>query len=197
MTLGQQPVTEELFRTEEEIKLIYRWVTYMYAISRVTLNSDYLNNSIGNTYNMQVTLGEKPAKYQHFEKHTSESRPKGFLLMTSFKWALSKASQRSASLCSLKGSRLNLTEPSDQRKVMLVNKKRENSFKGTQIGNCSNSFSYSSLNHKKFLRALLVIALWEPQSGKVQGQLDEHQEHRVAVSELWSDSPCHKGSKNE
>jgi hypothetical protein len=44
-------------------------------------------------------------------KLTSASRPKEFLLMTSFKCALSNASQRSASLCSLKGSRLNLTDP--------------------------------------------------------------------------------------
>ena len=46
-----------------------------------------------------------------FYFNTSASRPKEFLLTTSFICALSKASQRSASLCSLNGSRFNRTVP--------------------------------------------------------------------------------------
>uniref|UniRef100_A0A7C9CNJ3 Uncharacterized protein n=1 Tax=Opuntia streptacantha TaxID=393608 RepID=A0A7C9CNJ3_OPUST len=48
---------------------------------------------------------------------TSVSNPNGFLLTTSFKWALSRASHKSASLCSLKGSRLNLIVPENKTGV--------------------------------------------------------------------------------
>lgn len=64
---------------------------------------------------------------------TSASRPKAFLLMTSFKCARSKASQRSASLCSPKGSRLKRTVPKQKEGNLSKCQREEMVYKYLQI----------------------------------------------------------------
>lgn len=58
----------------------------------------------------------KLASVKQIWAYTSAFSPKEFLLIASFRYALSKASQRSASLCSPKGSRLNLTVPEQKKR---------------------------------------------------------------------------------
>jgi len=67
----------------------------------------------------QYSLTEIPLA-KHLFAFTSASSPKEFLRITSFKCALSRASQRSASLCSLKGSRLNLTVPTKSEPSLML-----------------------------------------------------------------------------